>query len=216
MGESRCIRVMTVDDHEILHGGIEFFLLACDDLELVGKATSGEEALRLCDEVQPDVVLMDMLMPGMDGIEATRAMRNRHPDVQVVALSSFHDPDLVQRAMQAGAIGYLVKGISAAELAAAIRSAHAGRPSLTMEAVEALVQATKGPPKPEVDLSERERQILTLVAGGLSNAEIAQQLGVSVSTVKYHVRGILSKLGAACRAEAVALALEQNLIPKST
>ena len=216
MGESRCIRVMTVDDHEILHGGIEFFLLACDDLELVGKATSGEEALRLCDEVQPDVVLMDMLMPGMDGIEATRAMRNRHPDVQVVALSSFHDPDLVQRAMQAGAIGYLVKGISAAELAAAIRSAHAGRPSLTMEAVEALVQATKGPPKPEVDLSEREREILTLVAGGLSNAEIAQQLGVSVSTVKYHVRGILSKLGAACRAEAVALALEQDLIPKST
>lgn len=216
MSESRCIRVMTVDDHEILHSGIEFFLLACDDLELVGKASSGEEALRLCDEVWPDVVLMDMRMPGMDGIEATRAMRNKHPDVQVVALSSFHDPDLVQRAMQAGAIGYLVKGISAAELAAAIRSAHAGRPALTMEAVEALVQATKGPPKPEVDLSERERQILTLVAGGLSNAEIGQQLGVSVSTVKYHVRGILSKLGAACRAEAVALALEQDLIPKST
>lgn len=216
MSESRCIRVMTVDDHEILHGGIEFFLLACDDLELVAKARSGEEALRLCDEVRPDVVLMDMRMPGMDGIEATRAMRNRHPDVQVVALSSFHDPDLVQRAMQAGAIGYLVKGISAAELAAAIRSAHAGRPALTMEAVEALVQATKGPPKPDVDLSERERQILTLVAGGLSNAEIGQQLGVSVSTVKYHVRGILSKLGAACRAEAVALALEQDLIPKST
>jgi NarL family two-component system response regulator LiaR len=212
MSEPKRIRVMTVDDHAILHGGIEFFLLACDDLELVGKAHSGEEALQLCAEFQPDVVLMDMLMPGMDGVEATRAILSRHPQVKIVALSSFHDPHLVQRAMQAGAIGYLVKGISAAELAEAIRSAHAGRPALTMEAVEALVQAAEGPSKPGADLTEREREILALVASGLSNGEIGQQLGLSVSTVKYHVHGILSKLGAACRAEAVALALEYNLI----
>jgi NarL family two-component system response regulator LiaR len=216
MSQTRPIRVMTVDDHEILHGGIEFFLLSCDDLELVGKARSGEEAIELCAQVQPDVVLMDMLMPGLDGIEATRAIRNQHPQVQVVALSSFHDPSLVQRALKAGAIGYLVKGITAVELADAIRSAHAGRPSLVKEAVEALVQAAGSSGIPVTDLSDREREVLTLVADGLSNTEIAQRLGISVSTVKYHVRGILAKLGASCRAEAVALALQLNLIIKST
>ncbi len=216
MSESECIRVMTVDDHDILHGGIEFFLLACDDLELVGKARSGEEALSLCGQVQPDVVLMDMLMPGMDGVEATRAMRAQYPRVRIVALSSFHDPNLVQRAMQAGAVGYLVKGVSAKELAEAIRSAHAGRPTLAQEALEALLKAANGSPKLGSDLSEREREVLALLADGLSNAEIARQIGISVSTVKYHMRGILSKLGAACRAEAVALALQHGLIPKAT
>ncbi len=216
MGKAERIRVMTVDDHEILHGGIEFFLLACDDLELVGKAYSGEEALRICREVLPDVVLMDMLMPDMDGVETTRTMRDQFPHVQIVALSSFHDPELVQRAMRAGAIGYLVKGVSASDLAEAIRSAHAGRPALALEAVEALVQAADGSAKLGSDLSEREREVLGLLANGLSNAEIAQELGISVSTVKYHVRGILSKLGAACRTEAVALAVQHDLVPNNT
>jgi NarL family two-component system response regulator LiaR len=156
--------------------------------------------------------LMDMLMPEMDGVATTLAMRDRYPQVQVVALSSFHDSDLVQRAMRAGAIGYLVKGVSAAELADAIRAAYAGRPVLTREAVEALVQAANGSTKLGADLSERELEVLALLANGLSNAEIAQRLGISVSTVKYHVRGILSKLGASCRAEAVAVALQHDLI----
>ena len=213
MNETGPIRVMTVDDHEILRGGIRFSLLAFDDLELVGEARSGEEALRLCSELQPDVVLMDMAMPGTDGIETTQALLARLPQVQVLALSSFHDSELVQRAMQAGAIGYLVKGITADRLAQAIREAYAGRPTLAPEAVQALVHR----PAPSAglgnDLTEREREVLALLAAGLSNAEIAQRLTVRISTVKYHLRGIYSKLGAANRAEAVALALENKLIP---
>jgi NarL family two-component system response regulator LiaR len=204
---------MTVDDHEILRSGIKFSLLAFEDLELVGEAHSGEEALRLCDEVQPDVVLMDMLMPVMNGVETTQAIRSQFPQVHVVVLTSFYDKDLVQRAMQAGAVGYLVKGVSADELAQAIRAAHAGRSILAPEAIEALVQAADSAPKPGKDLSVRELEVLALMAEGLSNAEIAQRLTISVSTVKYHVRGILSKLGAASRAEAVALALQHDLIP---
>ena len=216
MSESSRIRVMTVDDQEILRGGIKFSLLAFDDLELVGEASSGEEALRLCREVQPHVVLMDLRMPEMDGVETTRAIRSLCPQVQVVALSSYHDQDLVRRAMQAGAVGYLVKGVSAEELAEAIRAAHAGRPALGQEAVGVLLQGTDASPKPGADLSEREREVLALLAEGLSNAEIALQLTVSISTIKYHVRGIYSKLGAANRAQAVALALRHDLISNQT
>ena len=216
MSKSDRIRVITVDDHEILRSGIRFSLGAFDDLELVGEAHSGEEALRLCKKLHPDVVLMDMLMPEMNGVDTARAIRRQHPQVQVLVLTSFYDQDLVGRAMRAGAIGYLVKGVSADELAEAIRAAHAGRSTLSTEAVRALVQATDTAPKLGADLSDRERAVLTLLAEGMSNAEIAQRLTISVSTVKYHVHGILSKLGAASRAEAVALALQHNLIPKST
>jgi NarL family two-component system response regulator LiaR len=213
MSEPGCIRVMTVDDHEILRSGIRFSLLAFKDLELVAEAHSGAEALKLCEEAQPDVVLMDMLMPVMNGVEATQAIRSQYPEVQVVVLTSFYDRDLVRRAMQAGAVGYLVKGVSADELAQAIRAAHAGRSILAAEALQALVQDVESVPKPGVDLSQRELEVLALMAEGLSNAEIAQRLTISISTVKYHVRGILSKLRAGSRAEAVAVALQHDLIP---
>jgi two-component system, NarL family, response regulator LiaR len=213
MTETRPIRVMTVDDHEILRGGIRFSLLAFDDLEFVGEARSGEEALRLCSELRPDVVLMDMSMPGMDGVETTQALLARLPQAQVLTLSSFHDPEMVQRAMQAGAIGYLVKGISADRLAQAIREAYAGRPTLAPEAVQALIHRPAPSPGLGNDLTAREREVLALLAAGLTNVEIARRLTVSVSTIKYHLRGIYSKLGAANRAEAVALALENKLMP---
>jgi NarL family two-component system response regulator LiaR len=213
MGEADQIRVMTVDDHEILRGGIRFLLLAFDDIELVGEAHSGEEALRLCQKIQPDVVLMDMMMSGMDGVETTQAIRERYPGVQVLALTSFHDADLVQRALRAGAIGYLLKGVSIDELANAIRSAKVGQPTLAAEAVQALVQPDPSP-KLGGDLSERERQVLQLLADGLSNAEIAERLVVSVAAVKYHVSSILSKMGAANRTEAVTLAWQHDLLPK--
>ena len=216
MSESNRIRVMTVDDHEILRGGIKFALFAFDDLELVAEANCGAAALRLCDEVQPDVVLMDMLMPDMNGIDTTKAIRSQYPQVQILALTSFHDQDLVRQAMRAGAVGYLVKGVSADELAEAIRAAHEGRATLSTEAVQALVQADASTAKLGADLTDREREVLALLAKGLTNAEIAQRLDISISTVKYHVRGILSKLGAASRAEAVALALQHHLIPKPT
>jgi NarL family two-component system response regulator LiaR len=207
---------MTVDDHEMLRSGVRFSLLTFDEFELVGEARNGEEALRLCGEVQPDVVLMDMRMPELDGVDTTRAIRGLYPHIQVLVLSSFHDAELVRRAIKAGAIGYLVKGVSADELAAAIRSAHAGRPALSPEAVRALAEGADPPPQPAFDLSEREREVLALVAEGLSNAQIAQRLAISIATVKYHLRGIFSKLGAANRAEAAAVALRHDLIPKST
>ena len=214
MGESDQIRVMSVDDHEILRGGIRFLLLAFDDIELVGEAHSGEEALALCGQLQPDVVLMDMMMPGMDGVETTRALREQYPSIQVLALTSFHDPDLVQGVMQAGAVGYLLKGTSMDELAEAIRAAQAGRPTLAPEAVQALVRSASSPQKIGDDLSDREREVLALLVQGLSNAEIAEDLVVSTAAAKYHVSSILSKLGAANRTEAVALALQHDLLPK--
>lgn len=213
--EPRRIRVLTVDDHEILRGGIRFLLLAIDDIEVVGEAHSGEEALALCEREQPDVVLMDMRMPGMNGVETTRRLRERYPEVQVLVLTSFHDRELVQQAMQAGAIGYLLKGISMEDLAQAIRSVNAGQPTLAAEALQALVQVPRSPMVLGADLTPREREVLELLAAGLSNADIAERLVVSVAGVKYHVSSILSKLGAANRTEAVTLAFRHGLIAKT-
>jgi NarL family two-component system response regulator LiaR len=206
------IRVLVVDDHGVVRSGLRFFLLGFDDMELVGEAESGEEALRLCAEVQPDVVLMDMVMPGMDGAATTRAIRQGNPYVQVVALTSFQEEDLVQNALQAGAISYLLKDVSAEELAEAIRSAHAGRPTLSPEAAQALLHAASHPQKIGSDLTERERQVLPFLAEGLNNSQIAARLMVSRSTIRFHVSNILTKLGAANRAEAAALAVKHNLV----
>jgi len=214
MGEPDRIRVMAVDDHEIFRGGIRFMMLAFDDIELVAEAHDGAEALQLCGQVHPDVVLMDIMMSAMDGIEATKEIRQRYPGVQVLALTSFYDRDLVKRAMQAGAIGYLLKGIPKDKLAEAIRSAHACQPTLAMEALEALVQASDSSHKVGGDLSQREREVLQYLAEGLSNAEIADRLVVSLGAAKYHVGNILSKLGVTNRTEAVAVALQHDLVSR--
>ena len=216
MAKPETIRVITVDDHELLRRGIRFSLLSVDDIELVGDACSGEDALLVCEELQPDVVLMDMRLTGdMDGVAATRAIREHYPHMQVLALSSFYEKDLVRGVMQAGAIGYLVKGVSGAELAEAIRAAYAGRPTLASEAVEVLVQPTERAPSLGNDLTQREQEVLVLLVEGLSNPLIAERLFISVAAVKYHVSGILSKLGAANRTEAAMLAMEYNLVPKN-
>ncbi len=207
------IRVLIVDDHAVVRSGLSTFLLTCDDMALVGEAANGEEALRLCPRVRPDVVLMDLVMPGMDGATATRLIRQHCPDIQVVVLTSFKDQELVQGALQAGAIGYLLKDISADELANAIRAAYAGKPTLASEAAQALIQAALGPAdRLGADLTEREREVLALMAQGLNNKEIAERLVVSVSTAKFHVSSILSKLHATTRTEAVALALQHKLV----
>jgi NarL family two-component system response regulator LiaR len=212
MTEDRQIRIMLVDDHAVVRSGLGAFLMAFDDLELVAEASSGEEAVRLCEEARPDVVMMDLVMPGMDGAAATKAIRDKCPHIQVIALTSFKEEELVEGALQAGAIGYLLKNVSADELADAIRAAYAGRPTLAPEAAQALIQSARKPRALGYDLTERELEVLALMVEGLSNPEIAERLVVSRSTVKFHVSNVLSKLGAASRTEAVSLALKHSLV----
>jgi NarL family two-component system response regulator LiaR len=208
---------MVVDDHAVVRGGIRFSLLAFEDLILAAEAKNGKEALEICGQLSepealPDVILMDMLMPEMDGVAATQAILARYPQVQVIALTSFETGSLVQDALQAGAIGYLLKDAAIDELAGAIRAAHAGRATLAPAAARALAEANLEPTTPEYNLTDREREVLALVVEGLSNLQIARQLEVSLSTARFHVSTILSKLGAANRAEAAALAVKNDLV----
>jgi NarL family two-component system response regulator LiaR len=197
----------------MVRSGLSAFLYAYDDLELVGEASSGEQAITLCQHKKPDVVLMDLVMPGMDGATATQQIREKCPDIQVIALTSYKEGDLVESALQAGAIGYLLKDISADELANAIRAAAEGKPTLAPEAAEVLIQATRFPAdKIGFDLTEREREVLSLLVDGLNNNQIAEKLVISISTAKFHVSSILSKLGVSSRTEAVSVALQNKLV----
>jgi two-component system, NarL family, response regulator LiaR len=206
------IRVLIVDDHPMVRRGLATFLRVYDDLELAGEAAGGQEAVQLCARLHPDVVLMDMAMPEMDGAAATRLIRKQSEAVRVIVLTSFKDETMIQSALQAGAIGYLLKDVSSEELAQAIRAAHAGRTTLSPEVAEAMVHAAGQPPKPGLDLTERERAVLALLVEGLNNTQIAKKLGVSPSTIKSHVSNILTKLGVSSRTEAVTLALRNKLV----
>jgi NarL family two-component system response regulator LiaR len=212
MNGPSAIRVMIVDDHDMVRRGLSAFLMAMKDLQLVGEARNGKEALEICDSAQPDVILMDLVMPEMSGAEAAREIRARSPEVQIIALTSFEDRELVQDALSAGAISYLLKNVSAEDLAEAIRAAHAGRPTLAPEAAQALIQTATQGLSPGNELTPREREVLALLVEGLTNPEIAERLVVSRSTAKAHVSNILSKLGASNRAEAVSLALQRRLV----
>jgi two-component system, NarL family, response regulator LiaR len=210
---SQPIRVMLVDDHTMVRRGLATFLKVFDDLQLAGEAESGAAAIQLCAEIVPDVILMDMVMPDMDGAAATRSIRRQFPQIQIVALTSYKEGKLIKHALEAGAIGYLLKDVSADDLARAIRAAHAGRVTLSPEAAQALVENASLPPPPGLDLTEREREVLDLMIEGLNNVQIAGRLTVSPSTIKSHVSNILSKLGAASRTEAVTLALRNEIVP---
>lgn len=212
MSEQNKIRVMIVDDHAVVRGGLSNFLQVHKDLELVGEAENGVEAVRRAQQLLPDVVLMDLKMPEMDGVAATREIRARNPKVRVIVLTSFAEDNMVQGALQAGATGYLLKNVTGAELAHAIRAAHAGRMTLSSEATEALVHAATHPIVPADELTEREREVLALMVDGLSNQEIANRLFLSLGTVKFHTGNIYSKLGVDSRVAAVTLAIQRRLI----
>ena len=215
MTVSNPIRVMIVDDHAVVRSGLNAFLSAYDDLKLAGSARTGEEAVQVCSEIHPDVVLMDLVMPGMDGAAATRAIRQKFPRIQVVILTNSKEVPMIQKAIQAGAISYLLKDVQADEIAEAIRLAYAGKSILSPEATQALMQVATQTGPLGYDLSDREREVLALMVKGLNNTEIAEHLFVSLSTIKHHVSHILSKLDAANRAEAVALAVQHQLVDQT-
>ncbi|MGB3700316.1 MAG: response regulator transcription factor [Anaerolineales bacterium] len=206
------IRVMIVDDHLMVRDGLRVFLSIHDDIQVVAEAEDGEQAVALFSEVKPDVILMDLLMPNMDGFEATRLIRAKDNSIQVIALTSFAEQELVQQAFKAGAISYLLKDVHSDKLAETIREAHRGRTTIDSAAAQALVASAAGSPQPGDDLTQREREILVLLVAGKTNKEIANKLSLSDGTVRFHVSNILSKMGASNRTEAVSLALQQGVV----
>jgi DNA-binding NarL/FixJ family response regulator len=222
MAEDSPIRVLLVDDHGVVRRGLEAYLDLVDDIEMVGEAGNGREALRRVAEMDaagrpPDVVLMDLLMPEMDGIAATAVIKERWPQIEVVALTSFIEEDKIHGALQAGATGYLLKDAAATEVAAAIRAAHQGEMHLAPAVARRLAESLRAPTreKPIEPLTEREREVLGLVAQGKANKEIARQLEISERTVRTHVSSILGKLGLVSRTQAALYALREGLVPKA-
>jgi two-component system, NarL family, response regulator LiaR len=205
------IRILVVDDHSVVRQGLRMFLSLDPDFEIVGEAEDGTQAVELARRTQPDVVLMDLLMPVMDGIEATAAIRNASPDIEVVALTSVLEDSAVIDAVRAGAIGYLLKDAQADELCRAIRAAAAGQVQLSPKAAERLVREVRAPASPET-LTEREIEVLRLLAHGRSNKEIAHDLVISEKTVKTHVSNILAKLGVPSRTQAALYAARIGLV----
>ena len=206
------IKILLVDDHAVVRSGFNKFLKVNKDFKLVGEAADGDEAVQMVSLHQPDVVLMDLMMPGKDGITATHDIHQKYPHVKVIALTSFAEQNMVQGALQAGAIGYLQKNVCAKELGYAIRSAFLGRMTLSPEATEVLAQTVAQPQIRGEQLTERERDVLKCIVEGLKNKEIAERLVVSLGTVKFHISNIFHKLGIDSRVEAVKVALEQKLV----
>jgi NarL family two-component system response regulator LiaR len=212
MNASQTIRVMLVDDHNVVRSGLATFLRAYEDLELVAEAKNGLEALDLCRQKKPDVILMDLMMPEMDGIAATRAILQECPDIKIIAMTSFEEEQLVHDVLAAGAISYLIKNVTSDELARAIRDAASGRSTLSPEAARVLIQATRPTKQPLFDLTEREHEVLNLVVQGHSNQQIAEALVISLATVKAHISNILSKMQVSSRAEAITFAIKNKLV----
>ena len=208
------IRVLVVDDHGVVREGLRTYLELQDGIEVAGEAADGEQAVSEAEALKPDVVLMDLVMPKLDGVEAMRELRARLPGARVIVLTSFADDERLLPAIQAGAAGYLLKNVQPAELARAVRLAHAGEalfdPSVAARLVEAIATDEPGP-----HLTPREREVLALIGRGLSNKRIARELGLSEKTVKTHVANVLHKLGVTDRTQAAVYAVRAGLIPQA-
>ncbi len=215
MADNQVVRIMIVDDHLVIREGLGALLEPFADLRVVGEAENGEDAVRVCHELQPDVILMDLMMPGMDGLEATRTIRRECEGAQVLALTSFTDDQLVRGVLEAGAVGYLLKNVNASELAAAVRAASRGEFTIDPEANRVLVEAMRHPAPSLQALTGRETEVLELVVHGYSNIEIGRRLDISPHTVKNHLRSIYGKLDVSTRTAAARVALKYDLIDNS-
>lgn len=213
MSDSKLIKVLIVDDHPLVRDGLKNLLLVFDDLSMIGEAVNGRQALEFCQKTLPDVILMDILMPIMNGIEATRAILAQYPQTKILILTSYPEDDMVQKSLEAGAISYILKDIPIDALADAIRAAAVGQSTLAPQATQALIRAHTTPPLPGGNLSRRELEVLALIVQGLSNREIAEQLIISHATARHHVSACIQKLNAANRVEAATLAVKYDLIP---
>ncbi|OJH36986.1 response regulator [Cystobacter ferrugineus] len=214
---SSSITVLIIDDHTVVRQGVRALLGAQEDIEVVGEAGSGEQALELAREHAPDVALMDLMMPGIGGIEATRRLKEVSPRTQILMLTSYHEDEHILPALRAGALSYLLKDASADELVQAVRKAASGEATLSPQVASQVVRSLRQPtrereiPPLHSQLSERERQVLLLVADGLTNTDIAQRLGIGEKTVKSHVSNILGKLQVEDRTQAAAFAWREGL-----
>jgi len=204
------IRVVLIDDHLQIHRIIQETLRTTSDIQLVGQGANGQEAITLCEQCQPDIVLMDVMMPVMDGIEATKILHERFPGIKVLVLSSFQDHESVYTMLRNGAVGYLTKSTLAKDLVDTIRATFQGKMVFSPDIVDQLLTS----PQPTVDfnLTDRELEVLVLLAEGLTNQQSAQKLSISVSTLKFHMNNIYEKLGVQTRSEALVLATKNNLI----
>ena len=210
--ESKNIRILIADDHSITRSGIKTLISVYDDLTLVGEAANGAEAITMCDEVSPDVILMDIYMPVIDGIEATVKIREKYPNIKIIALTSYVDKKLVKDILKAGAISYIIKNISPDELVKTIRDAYLGKTTFSSEASKVVVEELTNPSQERFNLTGKEHEVLKLLSKGSSNKDIAKELSISRHTVKFHISNILNKLGAVSRTEAVFVATKNNLV----
>ncbi|MFC2159419.1 response regulator [Actinomycetota bacterium] len=212
MKEKNIIKIIVVDDHPLVRHGIKTLIDGYDDLDLIAEAENGKEALKLCEKYSPDIILMDMVMPELDGAETTRQILKRWPDIKIIALTSFNEKDLIIKAIKAGAKNYILKNISGEKLVKTINDVYNDEIELSSKTSKVLLSEYGKKPAKKIKLSEREKEVLTLLVEGLSNKEISKKLFLSNSTVQFHVSNLLSKLGASKRTEAVYKALKEKLV----
>ncbi|MBI5928698.1 MAG: response regulator transcription factor [Chloroflexi bacterium] len=212
MPATKIIRVILIDDHARVHDAVTMALHNLDDIALIGHGSRGEEALALCEELTPDVILMDVVMPGMSGVEATKLIRKKYPNIKILVVSSFQDDDTIHTILQNGASGYVLKDAIASDLANTIRTTFDGSAVFSQEVARVLLKSDHSEPSQRFGLTQRELEILRLMAQGQNNAEIAHTLTISQSTVKFHINNVIAKIGVDTRAEAIVLAAKNNLV----